>query len=75
MPSEIQARMFIRSLADTLESDRLIRKAALAFQHKERANHFRQLCKNDLNDAIRLIGPLDRVRLQMKTEPQGQRTG
>lgn len=72
MPTENQAEIFIRLLNDALEEDRLMRRAALTLQHKERAAHFVQLRQSNRNDAMRFLEPQDCVQ-QMTAKTQDLR--
>ncbi len=70
MPTENKTELFIRVLTDALEEDRLTR----ALQHKERAEHFMQLCRLNRDDAVRLFQPLGRVQ-PMAAQAQELRIG
>ena len=58
MPKENQSELFIRSLTEALEADRLINRAIRALRSKER---FMELCWSDLNNAMRTLDPVERV--------------
>lgn len=70
MSTENQTELFIRVLTDALEEDRLIK----ALQHKERAEHFMQLCRSNRDDAVHLFEPLGRVQ-PMAAKAQELRIG
>lgn len=70
MSTENQAEIFIRLLADALEENRLIQRATLTLQHKERTEHFMKVCSSARNNAMRPLEPLDRVQVMAATQDQ-----
>ncbi|WP_114966464.1 hypothetical protein [Alkalilacustris brevis] len=61
MPKENQSELFIRSLTEAIEADRLINRAIRALRSKERTERFMELFWSDLNNAMRTLDPVDRV--------------
>lgn len=75
MPKENQSEIFISLLAEALEADRLTKRATLALQNKERAQHFMRLCRSDLNHDLQSLKPLEHVQGPLLLKPQHLRAG
>ena len=73
MPDKNLSALFIRSLTEALEADRLIKRTIRALQSKERTERFMQLCWSDLNNAMHTLEPLDRIQHPIPAENRDQR--
>jgi hypothetical protein len=73
MPDKNLSALFIRSLTEALEADRLIKRTIRALQSKERTERFMQLCWSDLNNAMHTLEPVDRTQRHMAAQDRDLR--